>query len=248
MTVSSSLMYDTAKTLVHAFISSCLDYCNRLLYGVSEGMLKKLQAVQNAAARVVTASAWCGRKFDHIMPVLRELHWLPIRQRTTYKLVMTVYKCLHRLAPTYFADDCLAISAIAGKRHLRSAGTGLLSLPRTRTTSGMRSFAVAGPVIWNSLLYQPPCEAAIRNSLPIDVRSTSEGPPVRLIDSASEDHLWRALQIYSSSSSWYLWDKFLYLATMAVICSKYWGPERLTGQCPNVEGCHYKLHLQNNKS
>ena len=65
--------------------------------------------------------------------------------------ITVVYKCLHVLAPTYLADDCLTISAIAGKRHLRSAGTGILSIPRTRTTLGMRSFVVAGPVIWNSL-------------------------------------------------------------------------------------------------
>ena len=49
------------------------------------------------------------------------------------------------------ADDCLAISVMAGKRHLRSARTGTLSVPRTTTTLGMRSFAVAGPVIWNDL-------------------------------------------------------------------------------------------------
>jgi len=89
--------------------------------------------------------------FVHITPVLRQLHWLPVRQRIRYKLAMTVNKCLHGLTPTYLADDCLAISAIAGKRHLLSAGTGTLSVRRTRTTLGMRSFAVADPVIWNSL-------------------------------------------------------------------------------------------------
>ena len=118
-----------------------------MLYGVSDGLLKKLQAVQNAAARVVTGA----RKFDHITPVLRDLHWLPVRQRIKYKLAMTAYKCLHGLAPTYLVDDCHAISAIAGKRHLRSADTGTLFVPRTTTTLGMRSFAVAGPRIWNSL-------------------------------------------------------------------------------------------------
>ena len=117
------------------------------LYGVGDGLLKKLQAIQNAAARVVTGT----KKFDHITPVLRDLHWFPVRQRIKYKLAMTVYKCLRGLAPTYLADDCLAISAIAGKRHLRSARTGTLSVPRTTTTLGMRIFAVAGPVIWNSL-------------------------------------------------------------------------------------------------
>jgi len=142
----SSLTSDTAKTLVHAFISSRLDYCNSLLYSVSDGMLKKLQAVHNAAAWVLTGA----RKFNHITPVIHELHWLQVYQRIRYKLAMTVYECLHGLAQIYLADDCLAISAIAGKRHLRSAGTGILSVPRTRTTLGMRSFAVAGPVIWNS--------------------------------------------------------------------------------------------------
>ena len=118
-----------------------------MLYDVSDGLLKKLQAVQNAAARVVTGA----RKFDHITPVLRDLYWLPVRQRIKYKLAMTVYKCLHGLAPTYLVDDCHAISAIAGKRHLRSADTETLFVPRTTTTLGMRSFSVAGPRIWNSL-------------------------------------------------------------------------------------------------
>ena len=58
-----------------AFVSSRLDYCNSLLYGISDGLLSKLQTVQNTAARVVTGT----RKFDHITPVLHQLHWLPVR-------------------------------------------------------------------------------------------------------------------------------------------------------------------------
>jgi len=65
-----SLTEEATKTLVHAFVSSRLDYCNSLLYGVNDGLLKKLQIVHNAAACVVTGV----RKFDHISPVLRELH------------------------------------------------------------------------------------------------------------------------------------------------------------------------------
>ena len=65
--VRSSLTLEAAKTLVHAFVSSRLDYCNSLLYGIGDGLLTKLQTVQNAAARVVTGT----RKFDHITPVLR---------------------------------------------------------------------------------------------------------------------------------------------------------------------------------
>ena len=111
--VRSSLTSDITMTLVHAFISSHLDYCNSLLYGVSDRLLKKLQAVHNASARVVMRT----KQFDHITPVLRDLHWLPVHQRIKYKLAMIVYKCLHALAPTYLADDCLAISAIASDTH-----------------------------------------------------------------------------------------------------------------------------------
>ena len=67
------LMYD----LVHAFISSRLDYCNQLFVGVTGRLLDKLPSPQNAAARLVTGA----RKFDHITPVMWELHWLPVRQR-----------------------------------------------------------------------------------------------------------------------------------------------------------------------
>ena len=75
------------KTLVHVFISSRLDYCNSSLYGINDALLKKLQAVQNAAARVTTET----RKFDHITPVLSELHWLPMHKRIIYKLAVTVH-------------------------------------------------------------------------------------------------------------------------------------------------------------
>ena len=64
-----------------------------VLYSVSGRLLRKLQTVQNAVARVVTPS----RKFDHITPVLNELHWLPMVQRVRFKLALIVFKCLHGL-------------------------------------------------------------------------------------------------------------------------------------------------------
>ena len=143
----SSLNEESAKTLVHAFVSSRLDYCNSLLYGVSDELLQKLQVIQNAAARVVTGV----RKFDHITPVLRELHWLPVRQRNRFKLAMIVYMCLRGLAPPYLADDCVLVSSVASRQHFRSADTRKLVFRRTRTDIGARDFAVSCAVIWNSL-------------------------------------------------------------------------------------------------
>jgi len=146
-TDGSSLTLKAAKTLVHAFVSSRLDYCNSLLYGIGDGLLTKLQTVQNAAARVVTGT----KKFDHITPVLRQLHWLPVCQRIIFKLAMITFKCLHGLAPSYLADVCIPVSSVVGKWQLRSANSGALVVPCTSTTIGQRDFAVAGPATWNSL-------------------------------------------------------------------------------------------------
>jgi hypothetical protein len=142
------LTTDAACALVHAFIVSRLDYCNSLLYGITDTLFGKLQRVQNAAARLI-AGRW---KYDHISPVLRELHWLPVQSRVKFKVATLVYKCLHGLAPTYLARQCLPVSTIASRRHLRSAAAGMLNIPRSRTVRlGSRPFSVCGPVIWNSL-------------------------------------------------------------------------------------------------
>lgn len=145
--VRSSLTPDCLKMLVHAFVSSRLDYCNSLLYGVSDEQLKRLQSVQNAAARLISGT----RKFDHISPVLRDLHWLPVAKRITYKLAMLVHKCLNGSAPSYLADVCIPVSSLPGRRQLRSAASGELFKPRATTNIGSRSFAVCGPATWNSL-------------------------------------------------------------------------------------------------
>jgi len=89
-----------------------------------------------------------ARKFDHIRPLMRELHWLPVWQRIRFKTAVLVLKCLYGLAPEYLSEYC---KLTTGCSHLRSANACLLSVPRTRTTYGDRSFAVSGPVAWNSL-------------------------------------------------------------------------------------------------
>ena len=86
---------------MHAFITSKLDYCNSLLYGCRKMQLKKLKYVQNtAAAKIVTQT----RKFDHIAPVLFDLHWLPVSYRIVFKILLLVFKSLNNLSPSYLAD------------------------------------------------------------------------------------------------------------------------------------------------
>ena len=77
------LTQESSEIAVHAFITSKLDFCNSLLYGCMKMRLKKLQYVQDAAARIVTQT----RKFDHITPVLFDLHWLPV----SYRIVLLFF-------------------------------------------------------------------------------------------------------------------------------------------------------------
>jgi len=114
--VIRSLSVNAAKTAVQAFVSTRLDYCNSLMNGIADGRMQRLQAVQNAAARLITGARRC----DHISPALRQLHWLPVRQRVQFKLAVLVLKALHGLAPQCLTDDCQLVST-AGRRQLRSS-------------------------------------------------------------------------------------------------------------------------------
>lgn len=143
--IRKMLTREAAETLVHAFITSRLDYCNSLLYGLPDTTLRKLQLIQNHVARVVTGT----RKYDRITPVLHQLHWLPMSQRIIYKLLKLTYQAVHGMGPVYLCE--LAVPYRPG-RALRSADDPTrLAVPRTRGKYGDRSFAVAGPSLWNDL-------------------------------------------------------------------------------------------------
>ena len=86
------LTQESSEIAVHAFVTSKLEYCNSLLYGSRKMQLKKLQYVQNTAARILTKT----RKFDHITPVLSDLHWLPVGYRIFLKILLLVFKSLSK--------------------------------------------------------------------------------------------------------------------------------------------------------
>ena len=92
--IGKYLSHKTTEFLVRAFVSLKLDFCNSLLYGIPK-YLQKLQSVQNAAVRLVTYS-----KFDHITPLLMQLHWLPIAKCITFTTVLFTFKGLHNLSPS----------------------------------------------------------------------------------------------------------------------------------------------------
>jgi len=129
-----SLTPDGSKTLVQAFISGRLDYCNSLLNGMTDSLFQRLQSVQNTATRLITRT---GRR-EHITPVLRELHcMLPVRHRVDFKLATFMYKTLHGRIPRYLSNDCQLISDPS--RRLRLSDTFTFAVPRPRTRLGDRS-------------------------------------------------------------------------------------------------------------
>ena len=135
----------TTEKLVHAFITCHLDNNNSLLFGIPDKILKRLQYIQNSAARLVTQK----RKFDPISPILQDLHWLPIKSRIKFKLLTLVFKCIQGSAPVYLQET---ITPYKPKRNLRSTSQNLLSQIRVRTKLfGDRAFAKVAPELWNSL-------------------------------------------------------------------------------------------------
>ena len=145
--VKGSLNVVTLGSLMHAFIHSRVDYCNSLFCRGSDKLMSQLQCIQNQAARLLI-----GRpKFDHITPILRDLHWLPVSDRSVFKIAVIVYKCLHGSAPLYLTTRIAPRIVRPGRQELRSDDLNLLILPRSELLVGSNSFSIMGPTIWNNL-------------------------------------------------------------------------------------------------
>ena len=91
--IRNCLSIVTTEHLIHGYVTSPLDCCNSLLYGLPNSCILKLQRIQNSAARII----YRRKKFDHVTPLLKQLHWLPIRQRIEYKLLLLCFKAQHDL-------------------------------------------------------------------------------------------------------------------------------------------------------
>ncbi|XP_058052944.1 uncharacterized protein LOC131205078 isoform X2 [Ahaetulla prasina] len=140
---------DSLCTVTHALVTSRLDYCNALYMGLPLKSTRRLQLVQNAAARGIEGAS---RSF-HITPLLRKLHWLPVVFCVQFKVLVITFKALHGIGPGYLRDRLLP--PIASHRPVRSHREGLLGVPSAKQCrlAGPRgrAFSVGAPTLWNEL-------------------------------------------------------------------------------------------------
>ena len=142
------LTKDVAAKAIQAFVISRLDSNNALLHGLPSCELKKIQRVQNAAARLLVGA----KRSCHITPILKDLHWLSVVCRIKYKILLFTFKCMKKLAPDYLAN--LLKKCIASRATRSATDRHLLETKRTHlVTAGERSFAHVAPKLWNELPY-----------------------------------------------------------------------------------------------
>ena len=140
------LTKDAATKLVLALVISHLSYCNSILYGLPDCDINKFQQIQNMCAKLVLK---CNT-IDSATKSLRDLYWLPIRERIVFKMLTLTYKCLHDKAPDYLKN--LLVLHPSTSQYRSSKMSYRLIVPFiTRQTFAARSFSVAAPRLWNNL-------------------------------------------------------------------------------------------------
>ncbi len=135
---------DGVKTMVLTMITSGIDYCKSLYYGLPKCLLEKLSCVQKSAARLITLTC----KYEHITPAFIALHWLPIKERCEFKILLLTYKCLIGLAPAYL-EELLDRRPDCGSR--RDIDNWLIVPKVNRITFEGIAFKKGAPELWNSI-------------------------------------------------------------------------------------------------
>ena len=145
--IRKNIDHDTCHHVVRCLVTSRLDYCNSLLYGITKAHLKRLTGIQYRAAKLVLAVN-CWRA--HGSPLLAQLHWLPIEKRIQFKTLLYVFKCLNGIAPPYLSD--MFHLHQSNRQGLRSSTDRTrLTTHKSRLSYGKHAFSHSAAELWNSL-------------------------------------------------------------------------------------------------
>ena len=141
------LKNDATEQRVHALVTSRLNMGNSLLYGLPDLQIKHLSRLQNITATIITRT----KPTEYITPVLRDLHWLPIKDRIIFKiLILAIYvsKSKNNMSPLYISH---LLTPYKQERQLRLNSKILFTEPRFAKSWGSHSFLCAAPRLWNKL-------------------------------------------------------------------------------------------------
>ena len=145
--IRKNIDHDTCHHVVRCLVTSRLDYCNSLLYGITKAHFKRLTGIQYRAAKLVLAVN-CWRA--HGSPLLAQLHWLPIEKRIQFKTLLYVFKCLNDIAPPYLSD--MFHLHQSNRQGLRSSSDRTrLTTHKSRLSYGKHAFSHSAAELWNSL-------------------------------------------------------------------------------------------------
>ena len=157
--IRKSLSLDLAKQIAVALVSSKLDYCNSLSSQYARKYIARLQRVQNCLARVVTKAP----RFSRSVPILKHLHWLPVKFRLRFKICAITFRTLKDNQPAYLADLLVRLKC---SKYLRSTISHRFVVPHIKTKTGSRAPSISGPALWNAM------PVSIRNAKTMPIRNS----------------------------------------------------------------------------
>ena len=143
------MSFEASSQLIHALITTTLDYCNGILFNLPKNKIERLQRIQNQAARMLKRIP----RRNHITPVLKDLHWLRINERIEFKILILTHRAFYETGPMYLSE--LIKKHNSSNRTRRANDHCLLSIPPISKMCANsyfeRSFSYAAPFLWNRL-------------------------------------------------------------------------------------------------
>ena len=143
-------------TVINSLVFSRLYYCSVVWSNTTDRNIRKLQGIQNFAARIISGT----RKYDHITPVLKELRWIPVKLQLYYREAIMAFKCMTGTAPSYLSSQFVSRGSVSGRVTRQSTQ---LNIPLLKTASGHRTFYFRIVKLWNDLCPELKLSMTIRD-------------------------------------------------------------------------------------